>query len=164
MKRTMIVVVCWEMLNLCCLSGVVRGDDQPTQPSFEQYYEPVEIENHQSIAASDIFLYKENYTQYALRGHYTRSEDLERYFKAMMWYGRMAFLLKGSDDGDALVSVQDARIQTIQALELAQVLRDVQVDQRTGLEIWDRLYTVTAFYVGLADDLTPYDYLWALGS
>ncbi len=29
-------------------------------------------------------------------------------------------------------------------------------------EIWDRIYTVTAFYVGLADDLTPYEYLGAV--
>jgi len=28
-----------------------------------------------------------------------------------------------------------------------------------GLGISDRLYTVTAFCLGLADDLTPYDYL-----
>ncbi|GAF72961.1 unnamed protein product, partial [marine sediment metagenome] len=83
-----------------------------------------------------------------------------------MWYGRMAFLLKGSENwgpaGEALVSVQDARIQTLQAFLLATSLKNVYLNERTGLEIWDRLYTVTAFYVGLADDLTPYDYLWAL--
>jgi hypothetical protein len=84
----------------------------------------------------------------------------------MMWYGRMGFLLKGSDNwgprGEALISVQDARIQTIQAVKLSEALRDAQVGERSGLDVWDRLYTVTAFYVGLADDLTPYDYLWAL--
>jgi hypothetical protein len=128
--------------------------------------ELVKIEAHVGFSASDIFIYEEDYSQYVPRGHYTRSAALERYFKAMMWYGRMAFMLKGSDNwgrlGEALVSVQDARIQTIQAVELAQILQNVQVGERSGLEIWDRFYQVTAFYVGLADDLIPHDYLWAL--
>jgi len=61
-----------------------------------------------------------------------------------------------------LISPDDADIQTLQALLLSISLQTVQVGDRTGLDIWDRLYGVTAFYVGLADDLTPYDYLWAL--
>jgi len=128
--------------------------------------ELAKIEAHVGFEPSDIFIYEEDYSQYVPRGHYTRSEPLKRYFKTLMWYGRMAFLLKGSESwgpmGEALVSVRDARIQTLQAFLLATSLENVRVGQRTGLDIWDRLYTVTAFYVGLADDLTPYDYLWAL--
>ncbi len=33
----------------------------------------------------------EDYSQYIPRGHYTRSDDLKMYFKAMMWYGRLTF-------------------------------------------------------------------------
>ncbi len=128
--------------------------------------ELAKIEAHAGFSSSDIFLYREDYSQYVPRGHYTRSEELKRYFKTMMWFGRMAFLLKGSQNwgpyGDALISEQNARIQTLQAFLLADSLRNIQLDDRAALDIWDRLYTVTAFYVGLADDLTPYDYLWAL--
>ncbi len=124
------------------------------------------IEAHEGFVPSDIFIYKEDYSQYVPRGHYTRSDALKRYFKTLMWYGRMAFLLKGSDPwgtfGQALISVHDAKVQTLQALLLTTSLRTVHVGERTALEVWDRLYGVTAFYVGLADDLTPYDYLWAL--
>lgn len=124
------------------------------------------INAHEGFDYSDIFIYKEDYSQYVPRGHYTRSEPLQRYFRTLMWYGRMAFLLKGAENwgplGDALISTYDAKIQTLQAMLLAISLRDIPVGDRTGLGIWDRLYTVTAFYVGLADDLTPYDYLWAL--
>lgn len=123
------------------------------------------IEAHEGFAPSDIFIYQEDYSQYVPRGHYTRSEALERYFKALMWYGRMSFLLKGSESwgplGEALISVEDARIQTLQAVLLVQALHS-EVGARTALEIWDRIYTVTAFYVGLADDLTPYEYMGAL--
>ncbi len=124
------------------------------------------IEAHKGFAPSDIFVYREDYSQYVPRGHYTRSEGLMRYFRVMMWYGRMAFLLKGSDPWGpacaALISPYDARIQTLQGMLLATSLRNVRIGARTGLDVWGRLYRVTAFYVGLADDLTPYDYLWAM--
>ncbi|HID07344.1 MAG TPA: DUF3160 domain-containing protein, partial [Armatimonadetes bacterium] len=34
-----------------------------------------------------IFPYKFDYSQFRPRGHYTRNENLKRYFKGMMWYG-----------------------------------------------------------------------------
>jgi len=125
--------------------------------------ELAKIDAHVGFANSDIFIYEEDYSQYVPRGHYTRSEQLKRYFRTLMWYGRMAFLLKGAENwgplGEALISIEDAKIQTIQAVLLARSIEKVQVGQRTGREVWDRMYAVTAFYVGLADDLTPYEYI-----
>ena len=128
--------------------------------------ELAKIDAHEGFDESDIFIYREDYSQYVPRGHYTRSEDLEKYFKTLMWYGRIAFLLKGAENwgpvGDALISEYDAKIQTMQAVLIADSLDSVQVGDRTGRDIWDRMYAVTAFYVGLADDLTPYEYLHAV--
>ncbi len=135
----------------------------PTFVSNVVANELAKIDAHEGFEESDIFIYAEDYSQYVPRGHYTQSEQLERYFRTLMWYGRMAFLLKGSDiPFEALISVYDAKIQTIQAVLLAKSIDTVQVGQRNGREIWDRLYAVTAFYVGLADDLTPYEYLGAV--
>jgi len=124
------------------------------------------IEAHTGFSASPLFIYEEDYSQYIPRGHYTRSEILKRYFKGLMWYGRLSFLLKGHEDwgpaGKALISPYDADIQTLQAVLLARALDEVTVpDGRTGREVWDRMYAVTAFYVGLADDLTPVEYMHA---
>ena len=125
--------------------------------------ELAKIDAHKGFEESDIFIYEEDYSQYVPRGHYTRSEQLDRYFRTLMWYGRMAFLLKGSDNlFEALISIYDAKIQTMQAVLLAKSIDKVQAGHRSGREIWDRMYAVTAFYVGLADDLTPYEYLGAL--
>jgi hypothetical protein len=125
------------------------------------------IEAHEGFKTSAIFNspdstnpYKEDYSQYVPRGHYTRSEALKRYFKAVMWYGRIAFLLKGGTD--ALVSEEDARIATIQASLMSAELPSVKFGDTTCLEIWDRIYSVTSFFVGTADDLTPYEYLDAM--
>lgn len=138
----------------------------PELVAVEVANELAKIDAHVGFEPSGIFIYKEDYSQYVPRGHYTRSEELKRYFKTLMWYGRMAFLLKGSDDwgpvGEALISVYDAKIQTTQAVLLAESIEQVQVGERTGRGVWDRIYAVTSFYVGLADDLTPYEYLGAV--
>ncbi|PXF50317.1 MAG: dTDP-glucose 4,6-dehydratase [Candidatus Methanophagaceae archaeon] len=147
------------------------------------------IEKHEGFEPSCIFnadacegrgcedecCYCEDYSQYVPRGHYTRSERLEQYFKAMMWYGRTAFLLKGGNvsAGECsgvgggggretpLVTEEDAKIATIQASLLSSELPAVKVGEnktKTAQEVWTRIYSVTAFFVGTADDLTPYEY------
>jgi len=121
------------------------------------------IKRHRGFEVSPLFGYKEDYSQYVPRGHYTRSEKLKRYFKALMWYGRLTFLIKGGKPPDALVSPERAKVQTMAASLLASLLGEVRVeDGRTAAEVWDRMYAVTAYYVGLADDLTPYEYRAAL--
>lgn len=116
------------------------------------------IDAHAGFSPSPIFGYDEDYSQYVPRGHYTRSETLQRYFKGLMWYGRLAMLLKGGDD--AIVSEEQARIQTLQACLIAGALH--QPANAALLESWKRVYTVTAFYVGFADDLTPQEYAEAI--
>jgi len=139
----------------------------PSYVADEVNAEIENIEAHQGFKASTIFnspdsqnLYKEDYSQYVPRGHYTRSEALKRYFKAMMWYGRMAFLLKGGPD--ALVSERDATIATIQASLISAELPNVKVNDAACWEKWNRIYAITSFFVGKADDLTPYEYLDAI--
>jgi hypothetical protein len=117
------------------------------------------IESHEGFAVSPIFMYEEDYSQYIPRGHYTRSEKLQNYFKAFMWHGRMSMLLKGelikSED-----PAKDARIQTIQAGLISSQLEN----EPELLKKWDRIYGVTAFYVGFSDDLGPYEYMAAMDS
>jgi hypothetical protein len=144
----------------------------PSYVAKEVSQEIINIETHQGFSPSSIFntnascrcdqppCYCEDYSQYVPRGHYTRSDILKSYFKAMMWYGRMAFLLKGGND--ALISEQDAQIATIQASLISTELPNVKVADYSAKDIWDRIYAVTSFFVGTADDLTPYEYLTAI--
>jgi len=138
------------------------------------------IEKHEGFNPSYIFnsdpnrscvdscCYCEDYSQYVPRGHYTRSEKLKRYFKAMMWYGRIAFLLKGGNASECsgietpLITEKDANIATIQASLISSELPAVEVGNKTAQELWTRMYSVTAFFVGTADDLTPDEYQKAI--
>jgi hypothetical protein len=98
------------------------------------------IEEHRGFSLSPIFGYKEDYSQYVPRGHYTRSEELGTYFKAMMWYGRIMFRLKSAEE-------------TKQALYIVKAIED------TGtLELWDTVYEPTVFFVGKTDDLNIFEY------
>jgi len=122
------------------------------------------IEAHQGFAGSPVFGYREDYSQYVPRGHYTRSDQLKAYFKAMMWYGRLVFLIKGQDvSPNALVSAEEARSQTLSAALIASLLyAPAAGEEPTPADTWQRIYLVTAFFAGFADDLTPYQYAEAV--
>lgn len=110
------------------------------------------IEAHAGFEDSPIFGYKEDYSQYQPRGHYTRNQAFERYFRTMMWYGRMAFHLVNFDDPDA------AQRETRGALLIVRALYQTRAGGERALDIWERIYEPTTFFVGTADDLTVYDY------
>ena len=114
------------------------------------------IESASGTEASPIFPHLKNgedYTQYIPRGHYTRSEELQNYFKSMMWYGRMTFRLQGGDDPEV------GRSETRSALLLVQALKEARVRGGSALDAWLDLYNPTVFFVGRSDDLTAFQYL-----
>jgi len=91
----------------------------------------------------------EDYSQYVPRGHYTRSEQLGRYFRAMMWYGRINMRLQRP-------------AETRMALLITYILRHTDVDGDPAAQVWARVYDPTVFIVGKADDLGFHEYgaLW----
>ena len=94
----------------------------------------------------------EDYSQYVPRGHYTRNDAFKRYFKAMMWYGRIDFKLKPMETDEG---VAHGRQMTLQAILIADALRkDVR-----ARELWSRLYRPTVYFTGRTDDLNAEDYI-----
>ena len=88
----------------------------------------------------------EVYGQYIPRGHYTRSDELKKYFKAMMWYGRLTFRL-------------NIDFETRRALLLTQALRTATTaDGTSAVTLWENIYEPTVFIVGKADDLGYLEY------
>jgi hypothetical protein len=88
----------------------------------------------------------EDYSQYIPRGHYTRTEELKKYFRTMMWYGRLTYRLR--DD-----------FETQRALLLAHALRNAQAsDGTSATSLWQNIYEPTTFIVGKADDLSYFEY------
>ncbi len=114
------------------------------------------IEDHAGFSRSPLFGYDEDYSQYVPRGHYTRNEAFRRYFKAMMWYGRMPFRLRPGDTEEA---IRAGRSETRGAILMVAALSSRKMDGESASTVWDRIYAPTAFFVGRTDDLNAYDYV-----
>jgi hypothetical protein len=107
------------------------------------------IDAHEGFADSPIFGRPEDYSQYVPRGHYTRNDLLKRYFKSMMWYGRMSFPLYKSTLGGGKEPDKES---TRRAIMIALAL------QGHAFDLWKSVYDPTVFFVGETDDLSVYDF------
>jgi hypothetical protein len=124
-------------------------DDQlPEECADMVNAEVAKITAHQGRESSSIFPYEHDYTQYIPRGHYTRTEELKRFFLAMMWYGQNSFAFEFA--GERI------REQLLQAELITYLLFNIQIEQRPAIYLWDKIYSVTELYVGSTDDLNPY--------
>ena len=100
------------------------------------------IEHHEGFKVGAIFPYPVDYSQFVPRGHYTRSDTLQRFFRAMMWYGLTPFALRTSEGR------RDEQIR--QGLLLTRSLYKANLDKD-----WATIYEPTSFFVGAVDDITP---------
>ncbi|MBQ6551763.1 MAG: DUF3160 domain-containing protein [Lachnospiraceae bacterium] len=91
------------------------------------------IMNASSMTESPIFGANEDYSQYKPRGYYEGDEDLEGYFRAMMWLGRMNFK---ADDED----------MTKSAILITHALKELYAED------WQVIYDTTAWFAGTSDD------------
>ncbi|MCD6577896.1 DUF3160 domain-containing protein [bacterium] len=107
------------------------------------------INKHEGFAKSVIFQYKEDYSQYVSRGHYTKSEALKRYFKAMMYMGRMTFLAKLKSMDESVLNEQTAA-----ALILTYTIKD---NNELGI-YWSSIFNPISKLIGFSDDLVLSDY------
>lgn len=111
------------------------------------------IKAHQGYLDSPLFgAYSEDYSQYKPRGHYTKTDSLEKYFKAMMWHGRQTFVLRNKLGGDLRTDLTGA------ALTIIHLMENLQENHQLW-NYWNDIYIPTVFFVGQADDILPQDYL-----
>ena len=147
-----------RVLAYFAVPNVLMNPDAVTPPEVAAMVaaELEMIDAHAGPGVSAIFRqdppedrYVEDYSQYVPRGHYTRSELLERYFRAMMWYGRINMRL-------------EKPYETRMALLIAHILRNTTVNGQPAVDVWSRVYDPTVFIVGKSDDLSFYEYgaLW----
>ena len=90
-----------------------------------------------------------DFSQFTVRGHYTETPTLQKYFQAMMWLGRIGFWLTPPDI-DPPQSFEDIRRMMQGAVMLNELVDRGGVRDR--LEELDRFITLL---VGESDNLTP---------
>ncbi|MDE7341479.1 MAG: DUF3160 domain-containing protein [Lachnospiraceae bacterium] len=84
----------------------------------------------------------EDYTQYKPRGYYADDIRLERYFQAMMWYGRIHFAQDNVELDRSALLIAEA------------VLADEEI-----YGLWEAVYAVTSFFAGASDDAGVCEYI-----
>lgn len=104
------------------------------------------INNAAGIASSAITGDEEDYTQYVPRGYYEGDALLEKYFKAMMWYGRIHFQQKEETLDRSALLMTMALTQDAEAYKL-----------------WEGVYAVTSFFAGASDDSGVCEYAPLIG-
>ena len=85
--------------------------------------------------------YDEDFSQYQPRGTYTTSDRLQRYFRGMMWMGRITFLAR---DDEAL----QASLLALRAMQQSSTMAD-----------WAVVSEILTFLIGPTDNLGPAEYL-----
>lgn len=95
------------------------------------------------IYESELIGVQEDYSQYKPRGYYDEDEMLKKYFRTMMWYGRMTFPARDEE------MTKTALLMTL-ALDA------------TAIREWEAIYAVTSFFAGASDDLGYCEYLPAI--
>ncbi|MGB9578615.1 MAG: DUF3160 domain-containing protein, partial [Halothiobacillaceae bacterium] len=132
------------------LDTTFAKDDNVLPPEGRLYDEELELIYHPPGSTqwpTPLFGpdYLEDYTQYKPRGHYTKSDSLKHYFRAMMWLGRMTFASAEAD-------------KTLGALLLTRSVKNLAVGSRQAQEVWEDIYLPTVFFVGKSDDISFYQY------
>jgi len=94
-----------------------------------------------------------DYSQFKPRGHYTKNETLQSYFKAMMWYGWTIFTMEPRYFGNL------ARRHTLQALLITQMVHTLESNGEPLYSLWSEIYEPTVFFVGKTDDPGIKNYL-----
>lgn len=101
------------------------------------------INKAEGTATSPLLGKTMDYTQYTVRGHYATTTALGKYFKTMMWYGQIGFELT-TDTGE--INLDNAKLATMMSMMV--------LNNPKAYELWDKVYTATTAYVGVADDIT----------
>ena len=108
------------------------------------------IEKHQGRENSSVFPFQHDYSQYIPRGHYTRSEELKRFFLAMMWYGQNSFPFEFGG--------KRTEEQILQSFLITYLLFNSKMENEPLVSLWDEVYSITTLYVGSTDDLNVYHF------
>jgi hypothetical protein len=87
-----------------------------------------------------------DYSQFRPRSHYTKSEELKGYFRAMMFLGRNGYAMNPAG-GPPTLGLTDA-------LLVAMVLARPDEEGTRALDGWRELMEITGFFAGQSDDLT----------
>ena len=91
-----------------------------------------------------------DFSQMTVRGHYTQSDRLGRYFRTMMWLGRTEIYLSETKGSQNPPTPADVKRQTIMSALLAEAMRDGNLHS-----VHTEIDRTLRFMIGESDNVTP---------
>ena len=92
---------------------------------------------------------REDYSQYKVRGHYTKNGILGAYFRTLMWFGRINFNL-GGEDGEAKEAAK-------KIAPIALLITDITDNSPQIKKLWQSLFDPITELIGASDDISFYE-------
>lgn len=90
-----------------------------------------------------------DFSQFTVRGHYTQSEPLKKYFQAMIWLGRTEMYLMAPVNSTPPQTDEDIQRQTIDAVLLAEAAQG-----GNAYPLLEEIDSIIRFFVGESDNVT----------
>ncbi len=90
-----------------------------------------------------------DFSQFTPRGHYTQSQQLTRYFKAMMWLGRIELHLTSPKSIDNIQTDAGIQRQTIDAVLIKELVEAGNTISRLGM-----IDDIIKYFVGESHNVT----------
>ena len=124
------------------------------------------IMNATGLEDSPNFGYKEDYSQFIPRGHYTKNDRLKAYFRTMMFFGRINLYLDFSTPEAAKASEKLGPLALILCQLLQGSIKDFAASKEgisgfysysTYKELWDSLFSPITYLIGESDDVNLFD-------
>lgn len=116
------------------------------------------IKNHGGFMMSPTLNYREDYSQYLARGHYTKNDQLRAYFMTMMWFGRIHMHMTSSDS-PIIFSENDSNDTSYQGTTMALFINKIAQENSELYKLWSSLFDPITYLIGESDDLSFYDIL-----
>jgi hypothetical protein len=106
------------------------------------------IEAAGTFTESPLFGFDLDYSQFTVRGHYTRTEELGRFFKAMMWFGTAPLPFYNDEGNYIYENVLQSLLMSYTTFLDSEFICDA--------ELWNNIYQPTKQYVGDSDDINVF--------
>ena len=144
-KDNVVYFLVARMLMLDSTDVSVKVDNDLLTIAKQEYQLATEAKE---MTESPLVKSKVDYTMFKVRGHYTRSEELERFFRTMMWFGILPYNFFDYEG----VYQHDNVLRSL----LISYMTFAKNDTACNAELWSNIYLPTSEYVGVSDDINVF--------
>lgn len=117
-----------------------------SETNYEQIMTAIAEEAYAEMPLFSYVDRKLDFSQFKVRSHYTETEELGRYFKTMMWLGRIDFLLTDGTEEDN------------ERMNLAAYMLNALLDLSNTRDLLEKNDEILTFFVGEDDNISPAEY------